>query len=140
MEKITDEIYTSGKTTQAALAHSKIKYVIYLSDSPSDFKADECLPIIDGYGENKPRQFIKILEAIDRQIKAKNTPILIMCKGGISRSPTIAALYLFYSHKFKSFDESLEYVSKKSSLISVNYELVDFIKKEVIPLMWKNDK
>lgn len=134
IEKITDEIFINGKTSKLEVTLKDIKYVIYLSASPLDFKADECHPIIDGYGENKPKQFIKILESIDKQIKAKNTPILIMCKGGISRSPTIAALYLFYSHKFKNFDEALEYVSKKSSLISVNYDLVDFIKKEVIPL------
>ncbi len=72
---------------------------------------------------------------MDKQIKAKNTPILVMCRGGISRSPTIAALYLFYSHKFKTFDDALEYVGKKSSMIQINYDLVDFIKKEVLPLI-----
>lgn len=135
MEKITEEIFTSGKTTKANLAKHKIRYCIYLSNSPSDFKVDESYPIIDGYGENKPSVFIKLLEGIDKQIKAKNTPLLIMCRGGISRSPTITALYLFYNHQFRTFDEALEYVGKKSSLISLNYDLIDFIKKKVIPLL-----
>lgn len=134
MEKITDEIFTSGKTSELKVNLKKIKYVIYLSNSPLEFKADESYQIIDGWGENKPTQFIKILESIDKQIKAKNTPVLVMCRGGISRSPIIVALYLFYSHKFESFDEALEYVGKKSSLIQFNYDLIDFIKKEVIPL------
>jgi protein-tyrosine phosphatase len=56
-----------------------------------------------------------------------------MCRGGISRSPTIMALYLFYNGTFKSFDDALEYVGKKSSLIQMNYDLVDFIKRNVIP-------
>ncbi len=134
MDKITDEIFTSGKTSELKVNLKEIKYVIYLSNSPLEFKTDESYQIIDGWGENKPKQFIKILESIDKQIKAKNTPILVMCRGGISRSPTIVALYLFYIHKFKSFDEALEYVGKKSSLIQFNYDLIDFIKKEVIPL------
>ena len=134
IEKITDEIFTSGKTSKLEITLKNIKYIIYLSDSPLDFKADEQYPIIDGYHDNKPKRFIEILKSMDKQIKAKNTPILIMCRGGISRSPTITALYLFYSHNFKTFDEALEYVGKKSSLIQINYDLVDFIKKEVIPL------
>jgi len=135
--KITDELYISGKETKEAVAHHKIRYCIYLSNSPSDFKVDESYPIIDGYGENKPSVFIKLLEGIDKQIKAKNTPLLIMCRGGISRSPTITALYLFYNHQFRTFDEALEYVDKKSSLISLNYDLIDFIKSQVIPKLEK---
>ena len=134
MEKITDEIFTSGKTSDSDVAHNKIKYVIYISASPLDFKADEDHPIIDGWGKNKPKQFIEILESIDKQIKARNTPVLIMCKGGISRSPTIVALYLFYNHRFKSFDDALEYVKTKSNVAQFNLGLIDFIKKEVIPL------
>ena len=60
-----------------------------------------------------------------------------MCRGGISRSPTIVALYLFYNGTFNSFDEALEYVGKKSSLIQMNYDLVDFIKRNVIPILKK---
>jgi hypothetical protein len=131
--KITNELYISGKETKEAVARNKIKHIIYVSASPLDFKIDENHPIIDGWGENKPEQFIKILKSIDKQIIAKNTPILVMCKGGISRSPTIVALYLFYNGTFSSFDEALEYVGKKSSLIQMNYDLVDFIKRNVIP-------
>lgn len=38
MERITDEIFTSGKTSRLEIDLKNIKYVIYLSDSPSDFK------------------------------------------------------------------------------------------------------
>ena len=80
---------------------------LIVSIKPSDFKPDEQYSIIDGYHDNKPAFFIKIIESIDKQIKAKNTCILVMCRAGISRSSTITTLYLFYSHKFKTFDEPL---------------------------------
>ena len=131
--KITEELYISGKETKEAVAHSKIKYCINISGIPVEYKVDEVLSLADSYEKNDAQKFIKVLDSIDRQVKAKKTPVLIMCHAGVSRSPTIAALYLFYNHTFQSFDEALEYVTKKSKIARPNPSLVDFIKRNVIP-------
>jgi hypothetical protein len=135
MEKITDGIFISGKTTKADLTYNKIKYCINLSGIPIDYKVDKVYKIADDYERNDPKRFIAIVECIDKQVRAKNTPILIMCHAGMSRSPIIAALYLFYSRTFQSFDEALEYVVKKSKIARPNPDLVDFIKRKVVPLI-----
>lgn len=88
----------------------------------------------DGVG-NTPEQLINILEAIDKDIKEKGTPIFIQCHAGMSRSPIIAALYLFYNGTFSSFDDALEYVKEKNKIAQPNLDLIDFIKRNVIPLI-----
>jgi predicted protein tyrosine phosphatase len=135
MYKITEEIFTSGKASKLALAQDKIKYCINVSGIPVDYKVDDVCPIADDFEKNDPNHVVKICELIDRQVKAKNTPILIMCHAGMSRSPIIVALYLFYNHTFPSFDESLEYVIKRNEIAKPNPKLVDFITARVIPLM-----
>jgi hypothetical protein len=137
--KITNELYISSKETKETVAHNRVKYCINISGVPVEYKVDEVLPLADSYEKNDTQKFIKILESIDKQVRAKNTPVLVMCHAGISRSPAIAALFLFYSHAFKNFDEALEYVCSKNQALRPNPNLVDFIKKEVIPKL-KADK
>jgi predicted protein tyrosine phosphatase len=133
--KITDELYISGKETKEAVAHSKIKYCINISGVPVEYKIDEVLSLADSYERNEAQKFIKILESIDRQVRAKNTPVLVMCHAGVSRSPAIAALYLVYNRMFKSYEEALQYVCSKSNALKPNPSLVDFIKRNVIPIL-----
>ena len=76
------------------VAHNRIKYCINISGVPVEYKVDGVYPIADDYWNNDPGRFVKILKSMDKQIKAKNTPILIMCHAGVSRSPTIVALFL----------------------------------------------
>ena len=75
MEKITDWLYTGGKATKAAIAHNGIKYVINISGIPVEYKVDSVIKIADRGSNNDAKQFVKILEEIDRARKADKTPI-----------------------------------------------------------------
>jgi len=135
MEKITDWLYTGGKTTTAAIAHHKIGYVINISGIPAEYKVDSVLKIADRGSNNDPKQFVEILKEIDKARKEEKTPIFLMCHAGVSRSPAIAALYLYYKHEFASLDEALEYITKQNRMARPNPNLVDFIKAKVLPLL-----
>lgn len=135
MEEITNEIYTGAKTTKEDVAYHKIKYIINVSGVPTEYKCNDIYPIADDGVGNTPEQFINILEAIDRGIKEKGTPIFIQCHAGMSRSPVVAALYLYYNGTFRSFDDALAYVEEKNKIARLNWDLIDYIKRNVIPLI-----
>ncbi len=144
MYKITEEIYVGGITTAEEVKHNKIKCVIFLSNATTDYPGYN-YQIFDSSG-NDPKQFIKILEAIDKHIKAKDIPIFLNCGMGISRSPVIAALWLYHDNRFKSFDEALEFVHNRSKVTlkgveaMPNPKLITFVKEKVIPLLNKTKK
>lgn len=134
MDRIEPWLYIGGKSSAVALAHNGVKYCINISGIPSEC-ADVTLKVGDRGHNNDPQQFIVILKEIDKARKANNVPLMLMCHAGVSRSPAVAALYLFYNHEFKSFDAALDYVRQKSSLARPNPNLLDFIKQRVVPLM-----
>lgn len=135
MERITKDLYIGGITTKIAIKHNKIKYVVNLVGEPFPYKSDK-LPIRDGVG-NEPAQFLKIMQAIDVAIKQRRTPIFINCAAGMSRSPIVCALYLYWSGngKYASFDEALQFVLSKSTVAMPNYKLIGFVKNKAIPFM-----
>jgi hypothetical protein len=135
MERITKDLYIGGITTKVAVKYNKIKCVINLVGIPFPYKSDK-MPIHDGRG-NDPKQFLKIMQAIDNSIKQRRTPVFINCAAGMSRSPVICALYLYWSGKGKytSFDDALEFVLSKSTVAMPNYKLIEFVKNKSIPFM-----
>lgn len=137
MQQITDYLYVGGKTAQAEVAYRKIKYTINISGVPCDYNVDATIPIADGYDNNKAEQIICILKEIDKARKEGKIPIFLMCHTGISRSPTVAALYLYYVHDFSTFDEPFGalWILEKTctQFVNPNPKLVEFIKKNVIP-------
>jgi protein-tyrosine phosphatase len=133
VEQITKDIYIGGITTREAVKYKKIKTVINLVGDSFPYKSDK-MPIKDGR-TNDPKQFFRIMQAIDVAIKERRTPVFINCAAGISRSPIIASLYLYRSGKGKyaSFGDALEFVLSKSTVAQPSYKLIDFVKKKAIP-------
>ena len=82
---------------------------------------------------------MEILKVIDMEIENGYAPLLIHCKNGRDRSPTIAALYLFYKGKFDDFDSALEHVKSKNHSIKPNKEFVKFIGEQVLHLIDSED-
>jgi hypothetical protein len=143
MEQINDEIFVGPPATRAELIHRKIKYVIDVSGISRHghgYKCDCVYPIADGGRSNDPEQFLKIMYAIDKALKAGKKPILIQCHGGVSRSPAIAALYMYHASKFKTFDDAIGYVRTRSKAFVPNLELIDFIKREVCSEIDRDNK
>ncbi len=134
MERITKDIYIGGKTTGVAVKLNRIKYVVNLVGWPLPYKNDK-MPIQDGSTTNDPAQFLRIMQAIDTAVKQRRTPVFINCAAGMSRSPVIAALYLYWSGKGKyaTFDDALGFVLSKSTVAQPNYKLIWFVKNRVIP-------
>ncbi len=137
MERLTRDIYIGGVTTKATVKQKKIKYVVNLVGLPLSYKNDK-FPIRDGNTGNDLIMFLRIIQAIDKHIKRNRTPILINCALGMSRSPVICALYLYYSGrspKYTNFDDTLNFVMSKSKVASPNDELIQFTKKRAIPFI-----
>lgn len=135
MERITKDLYIGGVTTREAVKHNKIKTVINLLGDTFPYKSIK-MPIKDGR-TNDPKQFLKIMHTIDIAIKQRRTPIFINCAAGMSRSPVVCALYLYWSGngKYANFDDAVEAVRSKSTVAMPNYKLIEFVKTKVLPLI-----
>lgn len=133
MEKITKDLYIGGVITREAVEHNGIKCVIFLSDMQTEYPGYN-YHIFDS-GNNDPKKFISILKFMDERTKAKDTPIFLNCAAGMSRSPIIAALWLYHSGEYASFDNALEFVLSKSSVAKPNPRLINFVKAKVLPLI-----
>jgi len=133
--KITDKIYVSGLVSLKAKQESGIRYAINLSGQRhKDAGAEKQFRLIDGRG-NKSERIVKLLEIIDLRIKHQKYPLLIHCAQGKSRSPAIIALYLVYRGRFSSFEKAVDYVASINPGTQPNQNLIDFLRKEVIPLI-----
>ena len=77
MYKITEDIYIGGVATVQEVSHNKIKCVLLLSDVPTEYPVYN-YHIFDS-GNNDPKKFIEILEAIDKHLKVGDTPIFLNC-------------------------------------------------------------
>ena len=137
LERITKDLYIGGITTKAAVKQNKIKSVISLIGVNLPYKAEK-FPIHDGFTNNDPIMFLRIMQAIDKRVKTGRTPIFITCAMGMSRSPVICALYLHYNSnggKYSNFDDALEFVLSKSIVARPNDEILRFVKYMAIPFI-----
>ncbi len=134
VEKINGAIFTGGIGEPAEeIERNGVKCVINLCGIPTAYRS-EMLPINNG-GKNDPGRFAEIMKSIEANEKMKRIPILIQCQRGQSRSIVIAALYLYYSRRYPTFDDALFYVINKSRFAAPNPDLVDFVRKRVLPLL-----
>lgn len=130
-------MYIGGVTTKVAVKHNKIKSVISLLAVDLPYKADK-FPIHDGFTNNDKIMFLRIMQAIDKKVKQRRTPVFIQCAMGMSRSPVICALYLYYSNKggkYSNFNEALNFVLSKSTVAKPNDEILRFVKFMAIPFL-----
>lgn len=139
MERITQDLYVGGITTKADVEHHKIKYVVNLVGRKVAYRS-KMFPIMDSFRNNDPIQFLRIIQAIDKHVKRRKTPIFIQCAMGMSRSPIVCALYLYYDQRFGTFDEAMEFVQSMSRVAKPNPSLIDFVKAKVVPLAVKKKR
>lgn len=79
-------------------------------------------------------QFIEWAEN-ERDLRKKDDKIvniLVHCRHGKSRSPTILTLFLIknYPHHFPTFDHAWTHIKNKRSQIHKNHDLISFIEKK----------
>jgi len=94
---------------------------------------EEIIFPVNGDFDNRPERIVEIMKVIDMEIENGYTPLLLHCEKGHDRSPTLAALYLYYKGRFDDFDAALEFVKAKHRKIKPKKVFVQFIKEEVLP-------
>jgi len=133
--QINKQIMTSGVIGSKKKAKLGIVSTICLAKEHDSKSNDELVIPIHGSFKNRPERIVEILKVIDLELENGYAPLLIHCKNGRDRSPTIAALYLFYKGKFDDFDAALEYVKGKNSAIKPKTAFVNFIGDQVLHLL-----
>jgi len=137
--QINKQILTSGVVSQKKKLKLGVVSTICLAKTHDARTNDEVVIPIHGSFKNRPERIVEILKVIDMEIENGYAPLLIHCKNGRDRSPTIAALYLFYKGKFDSFDNALEHVKSKNSSIKPKKAFVEFIGEQVLHLIDSED-
>lgn len=137
--QINKQITTSGIIGNKKKAKIGIASTICLAKKHDARSNDELIIPIHGSFKNRPERIVEILKVIDMELENGYAPLLIHCKNGRDRSPTIAALYLFYKGKFDDFDSALDYVKGKNSAIKPKAAFVDFIGDQVLHLLDSED-
>jgi protein-tyrosine phosphatase len=137
--QINKQILTSGIVSQKKKTKLGVVSTICLAKTHDSRINDEVVIPIHGSFKNRPERIVEILKVIDMEIENGYAPLLIHCKNGRDRSPTIAALYLFYKGKFDDFDSALEHVKSKNSSIKPNKGFVKFIGEQVLHLIDSED-
>ena len=139
MEKITEDIYIGGITTKRDVEVHGIRHVINLVGRKVSYRS-KMFPLMDSDFNNDPLQFLRILQDIDKHVKRRRVPVFIHCAMGMSRSPVVCALYLYYDQRFGTFEDALSYVLEMSRVAKPNPSLVDFVRSQVVPLAVKKRK
>ena len=83
--------------------------------------------LIDGKQENKG-QFVSKVKRVKEKLK-KGNRIVIVCRGGLSRSNAVAFAVLMDYFKM-SFDDAFNLIHKKVPVARIAMELIDFIKEK----------
>jgi len=137
--QINKQILTSGIVSKKKKAKLGVVSTICLAKSHDARTKDEVVIPIHGNFKNRPERIVEILKVIDMEMENGYAPLLIHCKNGSDRSPTIAALYLFYKGKFDDFASALENVKSKNSAIKPKKAFVEFINEQVLHLIDSED-
>jgi len=133
--QINKQIITAGSIGRKKKSKLGIVSTICLAKKHDARSNDEVVIPIHGSFKNRPERIVEILKVIDMELENGYAPLLIHCKNGQDRSPSIAALYLFYKGKFDDFDAALDYVKGKNSAIKPKQSFVDFIQDQVLHLL-----
>jgi len=131
--QISKQIVTSGIIGKKKKAKLGIVGTICLAKNHG--ANDEVVIPIHGSFKNRPERIVEILKVIDMELENGYAPLLIHCKNGKDRSPTMAALYLYYKGKFDDFESALEHVKSKNNAIKPKKAFVEFIGEQVLHLL-----
>jgi len=133
--QINKQILTSGSIGPKKKAKLGVMSTVCLAKRHNARTNDEVVIPIHGNFKNRPERIVEILKVIDMELENGYAPLLIHCKNGKDRSPTMAALYLFYNGKFDDFGSALKYVEGKNSAIKPKKAFVSFIQDQVLHLL-----
>jgi hypothetical protein len=136
--QINKQIVTSGTLSNRRKTKLGVVSTICLAKRNDSRSNVELVIPIHGSFKNRPERIVEILKIIDMELENGYAPLLIHDKNGKDRSPTIAALYLFYKGKFDDFDSALEHVKSKNESIKPKKAFVDFIEDQVLQLLDSN--
>ncbi|MDA4112195.1 MAG: dual specificity protein phosphatase family protein [Thaumarchaeota archaeon] len=138
--RINKQIFTSGvMSTKKKMDLGVVSAISLIKNHPKKIGEEIVFPV-NGDFDNKPERILEILKVIDMEIENGYTPLLLHCRKGQDRSPTVAALYLYHKGKFESFDEALEFIRAKNQKIKPKKLFVKFIKEEVLPKLDSEDQ
>lgn len=132
--QINKQIVTSGIIANKKKSKLGIVSTVCLAKR-HDSRGNEVVIPIHGSFKNRPERIVEILRVIDMELENGYAPLLIHCKNGQDRSPTIAALYLYYKGKFDDFESALQYVKGKNTSIKPKDSFVNFVEEQVLPLL-----
>jgi protein-tyrosine phosphatase len=132
---INKQIVTSGIISPKKKAKLGVVSTICLAKKHDAGNNDEVVIPIHGNFKNRPERIVEILKVIDMELENGYAPLLIHCRNGKDRSPTMAALYLFYKGKFDDFASALKYVEGKNSSIKPKKAFVAFVEDQVLHLL-----
>ena len=137
--QINRQIITSGVIGSKKKAKLGIASTICLAKKHDARTQDEVVIPIHGSFKNRPERIVEILKVMDLEIGNGYVPLLLHCKNGRDRSPTMAALYLFYKGKFDDFEAALEHIKSKNAAIKPKKAFVEFISDQVLHLIDSED-
>src|SRR3989344_9280128 len=93
-----------------------------------NIEIEEVYDLIDGKQVNKG-QFDSKIKHIEEKIK-KGKKVVIVCRGGYSRSNAVALAYLVKNKM--DFDNAYNLIKDKVSIVRIRKDLIDFIKENYI--------
>jgi protein-tyrosine phosphatase len=137
--QINKQIIVSGVLNKKQKKELGIVSSISLVKELSKKVGEEVVFPVNGDFDNRPERIIEVLKVIDMEIENGYTPLLLHCEKGHDRSPTMAALYLYYKGRFDDFDAALEFVRAKHRKIKPKKVFVKFIKEAVLPKLDSED-
>ncbi len=76
------------------------------------------VPVDDDWQEDISQHFQQVIEFIDAA-KANNKQVLVHCAGGISRSPTLIAAYLMWTHGWKC-NQAIDHIMARRKIADPN--------------------
>ncbi|MDA4131317.1 MAG: hypothetical protein OK457_11150 [Thaumarchaeota archaeon] len=137
--RINKQIFTSGILSAKRKKELGIVSAVSLIKEHPKKIGEEIIFPVNGDFDNRPERIVEIMKVIDMEIENGYTPLLLHCEKGHDRSPTLAALYLYYKGRFDDFDAALEFVKAKHRKIKPKKVFVQFIKEEVLPKLDSED-
>ena len=61
-------------------------------------------------GEESPQNLLKAAKIVVAKVRAKEVPVYVHCRLGISRSPVVVAIALVLLKRFKSVEDALSFI------------------------------
>jgi hypothetical protein len=134
---VTSQIITSGLLSKRQMEKVGARAIISLTNRRSrrSTSADEIVFPLNENWENPPERIIEILQVIDTELRFGRAPVLIHCDHGEDRSPTIAALYLYYSDRFNDFFDAVDFVKSRNKKIKLKKRFLSSVADRVLPLL-----